>query len=121
MIDWEMEQLMRINWQLENGSLEELEDYQEALNELYECFECYGSIRIEFDDWGLDEDGNIIERNLKEHKLFYFKITQMIYKILIDNAYKELFDINQIIEKEYTEGFKEGIAQAMNGIHEVGL
>lgn len=121
MLNWEIEQLMRINWNLENGTLEELEDYQEALNELYEIFECYYGIRCEFDEWTTNENGDIINRTYMEHKLFYEEITKKIYKILIKKAFEEEFDLNEIKEKEYSSGFNDGLVQAQSAMMEIGL
>lgn len=107
---WELAQLFAINNTLRN-TVEDLEDYQLALNDMYESFEGYLGIRFDFEEWTFDENGDIIERSLKESQKFYEKMWTKIYKMLIMKTFKEMYyDPEEEKNTAYDLGFRDGLA-----------
>ena len=110
MAHWELAQLFNINNHLRD-TFEDLEDYQKALNDMYESFEGYLGIRFDFEEWTINEDGEIIERNLEESKVFYEKMWTKIYKMLIMKTFKQMYyDPEEEKNIAYDLGFRDGLA-----------
>lgn len=117
---WELAKLFEINNELRN-TVEDLEDYQKALNDMYETYEGYLGIRFEFDEWTINECGETIERDWNESKKFYEKMWSKIYKMLIKKTFKQLFyDPEGERNRAYDLGFRDGLASAESAFNELG-
>lgn len=90
MMKWELGTLFYINNELRN-TFEEIEDYQKALNDLYENYMHHISIKLDFEEWTFNENGDIIKHSEEEYHLFYDKIWNKIYHIILYNTFKETF------------------------------
>lgn len=108
---WELEQLFYINNELRN-TCEETSDYEKALNDLYESFEGYLGIRFDFDEWAIDEYGDVIKHSHKEYQSFYERMWEKIYKMILFNTFKEtFFDPDKEKNSAYDLGFRDGLAR----------
>lgn len=109
---WELSRLFNINNELRDTT-EELSDYETAFEEMYESYERYPEIRFAFDEWTTNEDGETIERSLDECKVFYEKMWNKLYRMLIKKTFTQLFyDPEGERKKSYELGYIAGIEAA---------
>ena len=86
----DIKELYKIDEELDNSKYKK-EDFIKALNDIYERFEGYYGIKTEMEEWLIDENGEQINKTINEMKNFYYKLTEKIYKMLIEKEYKRIY------------------------------
>ena len=102
--EYELFEIMRVVYNLENNTGKNLSDYKYALSEMYEIIDGYYGYTSEIEEFALDENGGLITHSIEEYKSFL----DYIYQSMLGIYVRKMFPLNK---EQYKKGYLAGLEQ----------